>query len=154
MILMMQREIVDNHKWLTKDEFINYLSLAQAAPGPMAVNLSILIGYHKCRVVGGMAGFLGSVLPSFIILLTVAIFFKDIYNHPTTEKIFKGLRPAVVALILFPVFTFAKNVNRWEYPIFIAIGAAIYYGISPLYMILGGILGGLGLTYFKTRKKQ
>ncbi|MEG1634637.1 MAG: chromate transporter [Rikenellaceae bacterium] len=149
MILIMEREICQRRQWVTKDEFLNYLSLSQASPGPMAVNIAILIGYHRHGWKGGLCGFLGSVLPSFIILLTVAIFFRSIYTQPSVVKVFKGLRPAVVALILYPVFAFAKNVNRWEYPIIAAVGAVIYFGLSPIYIIMGCVVFGLGYAYYK-----
>lgn len=153
MILMMEEEVCTKRGWVTKEEFLNYLSLAQASPGPMAVNTAIIIGYKRCDFWGGISGFFGSVLPSFIILLIVAIFFQSIYTEPAVIKVFKGLRPAVVALILYPVFAFAKNVNRWEYPIVAAVGFAIYFGLSPMYIILGGLLFGVGYTYYKLKIK-
>lgn len=153
MILMIKREITDKNKWVDDKEFLNYLSLAQASPGPMAVNTAILIGYKQKKALGGLAGFFGSTLPSFIILLTIAIFFKDIYELDVTKRVFMGLRPAVVALILYPVFEFAKNVTRKEYPIFILVGVAIYYSISPIYFIIGAIIYGVIYTFRVGRKE-
>ncbi len=140
MILMMQREVADKQKWVEKQEFLDYLALAQASPGPMAINLAILIGYHRLGFKGGMAGFLGSALPSFIVLLLVAVFFREIYSIEVVEKIFMGIRPAVVALILLPVINFAKDVTKWEYPLCAAVAVAIFFGFPPVYIIFGAIL--------------
>ncbi len=139
MILMMQREVSEKQGWVSKNEFLDYLALAQASPGPMAINVAILIGYHRKGFKGGFAGFIGSALPSFIILLLVAIFFREIYSIEWVENLFKGIRPAVVALILLPVINFAKDVTKWEYPLFSAVAAAIYFGFSPIYLIFGTI---------------
>lgn len=152
MIVMMQREISEKNKWLTHKEFLDYLSLAQASPGPMAVNTAILIGYKQRGIAGGIAGFLGSVLPSFIVLLLVAIFFSEIDNNAYVEKTFKGLRPAVVAMILYSVIVFAKNTKKWEYPIFTVIAGIIVWGVSPIYFILGGVLSGIVYILFKSKK--
>lgn len=153
MILMMEREIADRRKWGTHEEFINFLSLAQASPGPMAVNTAILIGYKQKGAMGGICGFLGSVLPSFIILLTIAIFFQSLYQKEAVRAIFMGIRPAVVALILYPVFSFAKNVTKWEYLLFSLVGLAIYFGLSPVIFILGSIVVATAFTYYKLRKE-
>ena len=154
MIMMMQREITSKNKWMDEKEFMDYLSLAQASPGPMAVNTAILIGYRQAKLLGGIAGFLGSTLPSFIILLLIAIFFQNFSENPHVAKVFNGLRPAVVALILYTVFVFAKNVHKWEYPIFIAAAGFILLGISPLYLICIGIITGTIYTYYKTHKTK
>lgn len=152
MILMIQQEVSEKRNWVTKEEFLNYLSLAQSSPGPMAVNTAILIGYKQKRFTGGLIGFFGSVLPSFIILLTIAIFFREIYEMPETKSVFKGIRPAVVALILYPVFAFAKNVTRKEYPLFVAVAVAIYFSISPVYFICAAIVFGLCYTIYLDKK--
>jgi len=142
MILLMQREI-EHRGWVSDGEFLDYLSLAQASPGPMAVNTAILIGYRHRGVAGGVAGFLGSVLPSFIILLAIAIFFRSLYDYPATERVFAGMRPAVVALILYPVFSFSKNITRKEYPIVAAVAVAIYLGLSPVIFIVAAVVWGI-----------
>ncbi|WP_298061969.1 chromate transporter [uncultured Rikenella sp.] len=152
MIPIIQKEVIDKRRWVGKEEFINLLAVAQSAPGPMAVNVSILVGYKISRTRGAMAAFLGTVLPSFIILLVVAIFFSRIYKDPVVNSIFKGMRPAVVALILQPVFSFAKGLKYWEYGVFIAIAAAIWLKLSPVWFIAGGIAAGVGWTFWKSKR--
>ncbi|MDE6482858.1 MAG: chromate transporter [Rikenellaceae bacterium] len=153
MILLMQREI-ERRGWVSDEEFLDYLSMAQASPGPMAVNTAILIGYRHKGVAGGVAGFLGSVLPSFIILLTIAIFFRSLYDYPETERVFAGMRPAVVALILYPVFSFSKNITPKEYPIVAAVAVAIYFGLSPVIFIAAAVLWGIVICRRNMKRKK
>ena len=151
MIPIIQKEVIDRHGWVDREEFLNLLAVAQSAPGPMAVNTSIMVGYKVARTRGAVSAFFGTVLPSFIILLVVAIFFSKVYQNPVVNSIFKGMRPAVVALSLQPVFSFAKGFKCWEYAIFIAIAAAIWFGLSPLWFIVGGIVAGIGWTCWKSK---
>ena len=152
MIPIIRKEVIDKRRWVEKEEFINLLAVAQSAPGPMAVNVSIMVGYKIFRTRGAVAAFFGTVLPSFIILLVIAVFFSRIDDNPTVNSIFKGMRPAVVALILQPVFAFAKGLKYWEYGVFIVIAAAIWLQISPVWFIAGGIAAGAGRTYWKTKR--
>ena len=135
MIPIIQKEVIDKRRWVEREEFIDLLALAQSAPGPMAVNVSIMVGYEFLRTRGA-----------------VAIFFSHISEDPTVNRIFKGMRPAVVALILQPVFSFARGLRGWEYGVFVAIAGAIWAGVSPLWFIAGGIVGGMGYTYWRVKR--
>lgn len=110
MLPLIEREVVDKHHWIDAKEFVNMIALAQAAPGLIAVNSAIFIGWKIYGWKGIVATVLGAVLPSFIIILIVAMLFKEIQHNPTVEAIFKGVRPAVVALIAAAVIRMAKNI--------------------------------------------
>lgn len=99
MIPLIQREVVDNKKWLEEEEFMNMIALAQAAPGVIAVNSAIFIGYRIGGWKGLIASVLGAILPSFIIILMIAMVFRTLYQYPLVEAIMKGVRPAVVGLL-------------------------------------------------------
>ena len=152
MILLMQREIVDNQKWMKLDEFLPILTLAQSAPGPMVVNTAISIGYRTRRTYGALVAALGSVLPSFIVMILIALLFREIADNEIVIRIFKGVRPAVVSLILTAVIAFAKTEKPWTYLVSIATSLAIFYGVSPLIMILAGIITGVLYTYINRKK--
>lgn len=102
MISLLEKDIVDKQKWLGKDEFLDNLALAQSLPGIMAVNVAIAVGYKLNRYRGCIAAVLGTILPSFLIILAIAMFLTPdtIKSNATLTSIFKGIRPAVVALIL------------------------------------------------------
>ena len=101
MLPLIQREVVDKG-WLSKEDFIDLFSVAQSLPGIFAVNISIFVGYKLKKVPGGIVCALGSILPSFFIILAIALFFTHVQDNIWVEKAFKGLRPAVVALIAVP----------------------------------------------------
>lgn len=111
MISLLEEDIVNKHKWLEKEEFIDNLAIAQSLPGIMAVNVAIAVGYKLNKIWGSIFAVLGTILPSFLIILAIAMFLTPdtIKNNETLTRIFKGIRPAVVALILSPVFTTAKS---------------------------------------------
>lgn len=110
MLPLIEEEVVEKRHWLDEKEFLNMMALAQAAPGLIAVNSAIFLGHRLGGWKGVIATVLGAVLPSIIIILLIAIFFKEIRQNPTIEAIFKGIRPAVVALIVAAVIRLARKI--------------------------------------------
>ena len=117
MLPLIQRDVVDRG-WMTKEEFIDIFSVAQSLPGIFAVNISIFVGYKLKRIGGSIVCALGTILPSFLIILLIALFFTHVRDNVWVEKIFKGLRPAVVALIAVPCLTTADQalLQATDYP--------------------------------------
>ena len=109
MLPLIQREIVERKHWISEEEFVNMIALAQAAPGLIAVNSAIFIGWRCGGWKGVLGAVLGAVIPSFVIILSIAMVFTEWKNLPTIEAIFKGIRPAVVALIAAPLVGMAKR---------------------------------------------
>lgn len=150
MISIMEKEIVDKHAWLDRKEFLDQLAVAQSLPGILAVNISVAVGDRLRGLIGAVSAALGTILPSFLIILAIAIFLTPdiIKNNETVSKIFRGIRPAVVALIIAPVITSAKAAGlTWKtiiIPVAVAllIWSKIPFLSSPiLYIVIGG-LGG------------
>ena len=156
MIPLIEREVVDKYHWIDKEEFLDELAVAQSLPGILAVNISVLVGNKLRGFKGSFVAAMGTILPSFVVILLIAIFFSQIYNNPTVASIFKGIRPAVVALILAPVITTAQaaRLNKWAILIPIIVALAIWMGgVSPvLCIILGG--GGGYLYYLYTQRNK
>lgn len=153
MIPLIEREVVDKHKWISREDFIDELAIAQSLPGILAVNMSVLVGNKLRGVRGSLAAAIGTILPSFVIILLIAIFFVHIYDNPTVASIFKGIRPAVVALIVAPVLSTAKTarLNRYTFIIPIVVALVIWLGgVSPVWCIVAGGLGGY-IYYILTR---
>jgi chromate transporter len=146
MVPLIEKEVVGNKRWIEKEEFIDMLALAQSAPGPIAVNTAVFVGYKTGGYPGIILTVLGSVLPSFIIILIIAGLFTGIKDNPAVEKIFKGIRPAVVALIAAPVYRLAKNsgINRKTIAIPVTVVLmVVFVKISAVYVILASALGGI-----------
>ena len=161
MISLLEKDIVDRHNWLDKEEFVDNLAMSQSLPGTMAGNVAIPVGYKLNKLPGSIAAALGTILPSFLIILAIAIFLTPdtIKNNAVLTSIFKGIRPAVVALILAPVLTTAKSakINCKNFWIPVAIAILIWSELpilsSPiLYIIIGGIIGYF--IYSRNFKKQ
>ena len=158
MIPLIEREVV-NRGWLNKQDFIDLFAVNQSLPGIFAVNISIFVGYKLKKITGSIICALGTILPSFFIILTIALFFNHFQDNVWVVKVFNGIRPAVVALILVPCLSAAQalKLKRMEL-IFPLIGAVLIWkaGISPAYIVLAGIVGGLVYTFWikdKIKKK-
>lgn len=159
MISIIEREVVTNRKWLNGEEFLDLLSLAQSLPGILAVNIAVAIGQRLRGTRGSIVAALGTILPSFTIILVIATFLTPdfIKTNATVESIFRGIRPAVVALIVAPVISAAKAAKiGWRTAaIPVAVALLIWSGwpivSNPiLYVILGGLGGYLWLRYRET----
>ena len=145
MIPLIEAEIVTKKGWVAKEDFLDLLAIAQSAPGVFAVNIAIFIGYRLRGVKGCIVTALGAILPSFLIILCIALFFLRFKENPTVEAIFKGIRPAVVALIAVPTFNLAKAAKINRYTIWIPIISALLIwqlGFSPIWIILLTGIGG------------
>ena len=155
MLPIIEKEVVDKNHWLTKEEFLDMLAVVQSLPGPIAINSSVYIGYKIANFWGSLICALGAALPSFIIILFLAIIFTDIQDNPTIEKVFKGIRPAVVALIVIPVIFMSKTAKITWKTIWIPIAVAVlvaYLGFSPAYIIILAAIGGI--LFSLTRKDK
>jgi len=143
MIPLMERELCP--KYLSKEDFLDVLAVAQAAPGIMAINTAILTGYKVRGTRGSIFAALGAALPSLIIILLLAIFFAAYQENPIVQRVFKGVRPAVIALILVPVFNLARAANITRKTLWIPVTVALCVwglGMSPVYLVLLAGLGG------------
>lgn len=145
MIPLIESEVVNRRQWMKHHEFIDLLAVAQSLPGVFAVNMSVFIGYKLCGLRGSIISALGTVLPSFLIILSIALFFQRFKEYELVEAVFKGIRPTVVALIAVPVFNVARNagINRTTAWIPIISTLLIWqFGVSPIWIIIAAGLGG------------
>jgi len=145
MIPLIEAEVVGKHRWITKQEFVDLIAIAQSCPGVFAINMSIFIGYKLRGSWGAVSCSIGTALPSFLIILAIAMFFHQFQDNPIVASIFRGIRPAVVALIAVPTFNMARSArlslaNCWI-PV---VGALLIWllGVSPIYIILAAGIGG------------
>ena len=156
MIALVQHEVV-SRGWLTDEEFLDLFTITQSLPGIIAVNISIFIGYRLRKFRGAVVCALGTILPSFLIILAIALYFSEIQDNAWVERVFKGLRPAVVALIAVPVFTAIKSLHINKLMLLIPITSALsiwLLNISPIYVIIVSAVGGLVYSYYKIWRLQ
>ena len=152
MISVIEKEIVDRHGWIERDEFLDLLAIAQSMPGILAVNIATAIGDKIGGMRGSIVASIGTILPSFLIILAIAIFLtpETIKNNRVLSAIFMGIRPAVVALIIAPVVTSARaarlTIKTVWIPLVVALMISLNLGVvsNPIiYIILGGLGGYL-----------
>ncbi len=146
MIPLIEAEVVDKRHWVTRDEFLDLIAIAQSCPGVFAINISTFIGYKLRHTAGAISCTLGTALPSFLIILIIAIFFHQFEENPIVAAMFRGIRPAVVALIAVPTFNMARSAKLNRFTFWIPIVSALLIwllGVSPIYIIIAAALGGL-----------
>ena len=152
MIPLIEREIIERRKWIAKEDFLEMLVVAQSAPGPIALNTAVFIGYKMRGYAGAVAASLGVVVPSFSVILLVAMFFTNIRHNSVVDAAFKGMRPAVVALIVAPMINILRGMGWWAALIALAVGGAIwYFGISPVILLIAGAAVGAAYVYWSSR---
>ena len=147
MIPIIEKEVIDNRGWIERKEFLDLLTLAQSAPGPRSLNTAVFVGYKLYGYRGALTALAGVVLPSFLIILTVAIFFAQIRHNQIVDAAFKGIRPIVVALMFAPALGFARSISGVATAIAAAVALLIWYaGISPILLLLAGAVIGILLA--------
>ncbi len=150
MIPLMEQQVVTRHQWLTHSEFMDVMAVSQATPGVFAVNMASHIGYKVGGIRSGIIASLGVIFPSLVIILIIAIIFSRFRDNHWVEAAFKGIRPAVVALLAVPVFKMAKTAKVTWSNVWIPFlsTALIIFGVTPALIILAaGVAGFLyGLT--------
>ncbi len=153
MIPLIQKEVVDRRKWIDTNEFIDYLAISQTAPGILAINISIFVGNKVKGRSGSIVAALGSALPSFIMILLIAMFFNSFKDNETLEKIFRGVRPAVVALILAPLVGMIRSCKLNIYTALIPIISTLVIILTPvspaIIIVIGAIYGIITFKWIK-----
>ena len=151
MIPLIQAEL-SRRGWISEDELPDIVALSQSAPGVMAVNISIFAGHKLRGFKGSVAATLGSITPSFLMILAIAMFFVAFKDNPYVERAFKGIRPVVVSLIAIPMVNMArrscKNVWHWLLAVVSLLLVALL-NVSPIYIISCVLVLGFSITYYK-----
>ena len=145
MIPLIEEEVVNRKQWVSKDEMLDLIAIAQSCPGVFAINIATFIGYKLRKTRGAICTTLGTAMPSFLIILAIAMFFSQFKDNKVVAAIFRGIRPAVVALIAVPTFNLGKRAQLNRYTIWIPIACALAIwalGVSPIYIIIIAAIGG------------
>lgn len=152
MLALVEQAVVRQKKWIDEDEFWKMITIVQSLPGVFAVNTALYVGYRIAGKAGAAVSFLGAVLPSLIIIGAISTCFQEFRENETVMKIFAGIRPCVVALILAPsVKMFIKSKLSWKFlPIPILVAAAVVFlKMSPVYIIMATIIFTIAWEYWK-----
>ena len=150
MVAMFERELVENKKWLKKDEFIDVIAIAESTPGPIAINTATYVGYKQCGVLGSVFATLGVILPSFIIIFLISLFFDRFLQLKWVQFAFKGIQACVVFLILSAGFNMLKAIKKNAINLIVLLSTIVclvafsLFAISfssIFYILIGGAIG-------------
>ncbi len=154
MIPVIQREVVEEKRWLEEEEVTDLFALAGSIPGAIAINAATFIGYRIAGITGAIAATIGVMIPTFFIVVALSIFYVFFSGHPKVEAAFEGIRPAVVALIVFAAFKMRKSavVDKTTF----AVAAAafmllLFFRFHPVFVIALGAVSGILLIGIKDR---
>lgn len=145
MIPIIEEEVVKKRRWIDEELFTDLIAVAQTCPGVFAANISIFIGYKLRKTKGAMVTCLGTCLPSFLIILLIAMFFHQFMDIPWIAAMFRGIRPAVVALIAVPTFNMAWRTGINLRTVWIPVVSALLIwlcGVNPIWIIIAAGIGG------------
>ena len=153
MIPIIEREVITRRGWIEEKEFYDLLTLAQSAPGPISLNTAVFVGYKMYGYRGALSALIGVVLPSFLILLLVAMFFSQIRQNSIVDAAFRGMQPIVVAIMLAPVLGFTRGMHWSMMSVAAALALVVWhFEISPIYFLIVG--GVAGLAWAAIRGKE
>ena len=151
MVPVIQKEMVERAKLIKEEEFLDIIAVAQSLPGAVAVNTSVFVGFKLYGIPGALSALLGTVLPSMIVITVLAVFYQQVQNIESIELFFKGVRPAIVALIFMAAVKLAKNLDATRFNILVGAGAFIgivFFEIHPILVIIAAAT----LGYIRNRK--
>ncbi|HBG53240.1 MAG TPA: chromate transporter [Rikenellaceae bacterium] len=157
MLPVIEREVVERKKWITKEVFTDILAVTQTMPGVIAVNIAVAVGYRVKGTGGSLVSVLGAVCAPFFSILVLAVFFQNFRENSVVEKIFMGMRPVVVSLIAVPVITTMRSIGLTYATGLIAVAATVLIwlmGVSPVWIILAAGMGGYVWFRIETYRKR
>ena len=156
MLPILEKEIVDNKKWATREELLDYYAVGQCTPGIIAVNTATFIGHKTKGIIGGIIATLGVITPSVIIILLIASFLKNFSEIAFVQSAFNGIRVAVCALIISSVIGLFKKGIKDYLGIIIALltfGIVAFFSLSPVIIVVFAIIIGISYNLARERKK-
>ena len=159
MIALLENEFVEKKKWLTKDEFLDMLAIAESTPGPIAINSATFIGYKTAGVLGSTFATLGVVLPSFIIIFVISLFLDKFLTFTVVANAFRGIQACVVYLIGSTGLKLFKQMEKKALPIgimstiLVCMIAFSLFAIKFSSIVFILITGIIGIVSFYSNKK-
>lgn len=155
MIPLIQKEIVENKKWITDDDILEIIAIAESTPGPIAINSATFVGYRVCGVLGSAFATFGVVLPSFVIILLISHILRQFQEIQAVQYAFNGIRAGVLALLIKALYTMYKKAPKglWAYIVMAgAFAVTAFTNVNVLFVIIGCALFGL-ITSFITKRR-
>ena len=157
MIPIIQKEAVEKHGWVTDDDILEIIAIAESTPGPIAINSATFVGYRTCGVLGSVAATLGVVLPSFVIIFAISFVLRQFQELTAVQYAFQGIRAGVLALLCKALWgMYKKNQKNWASYIVMAASFLLtaFLDVSVLPVLAGCAVFGLVTAKIMERKVQ
>lgn len=160
MISQIKEYIVEKKKWISEEELLDIITIAESTPGPIAINMATYVGYKKMKILGSLCATLGVVLPSFIIIYIISLFLQKFMEFEIVQYLFVGINCSVAFLIVKTGFSLLKNIEKKIVPtvtfiivfILMVLFEIIGISFSSIYFIIIG--GAIGIIYYALICKQ
>ncbi|WP_075603456.1 chromate transporter [Saccharicrinis aurantiacus] len=151
MLPLLERELIENKKWITKDELLEILSISQMTPGTIAINAATYIGNKQGGILGGILASAGIILPSLIIVTSLYFLMGNSMTNEYVQKAFLGIRACLVAMIIHSVYKLFKTgiKSHLQFFIFLAALLGLFLGLNPIMAIILGIISGVGIYFLE-----
>lgn len=154
MLPIIKRELEEKRGWVSSEEFLDVVAVSMSVPGAIVINTAANVGYRIKGIPGSLAAVAGASLPSFIVILAIAIFFIQFQDYPAVQAVLQGIRPAVAALIAAAIFKVGKPILtnlKSLFFVFIFLAFSLVLDLHPILIILMGAL--VGLTLYRKPKE-
>jgi len=152
MIPLIEREVVEEKKWVDKEKIIDIFAVAESLPGATALNSSGFVGYAVAGIPGAIVALVGNMIPSVVIVLTLSVLFVQYSTYPAVKSAFRGIYPVIVGMIGYAANKIGKTAIRDAIGIVLAaisFVAALFLQIEPIPLIIFGAVAGLIINSIK-----
>lgn len=155
MIPLIQNEAVEKKHWVTDDDILEVVAIAESTPGPIAINSATFVGYKAAGVLGSVCATLGVVLPSFVIILVLSFVLRQFQSIQAVQYAFNGIRAGVLALLVKALWTmYKKSPKGWVS--YVVIGASFvlttFFPVNVIFVLIGcGVFGLVTARYMERR---
>jgi chromate transporter len=155
MLPLIEKEVVDNQKWISEEDIVDVFAIAQSAPGVIAINSSIFVGYKISGLIGAVTAAAGVILPSFIIILAIAYLLLNIQDNIYIGKAFAGIRAGVTAMIGLSAVKLGKSIIKDKFSALLATLSFMAIVIFDVHAIIAIVSGGIaGYIFYGVRRKK
>ena len=155
MIPLIQKEAVEKNKWVTDDDILEIIAIAESTPGPIAINSATFVGYRACGVLGSFFATLGVVLPSFLVILAISFVLRQFQELRAIQYAFQGIRAGVLALLFKALWGMYKKTPKGWVSYVVMAGAFLataFLHVNVLYVIIGCAVFGLVTSLIADRR--
>ena len=157
MIPLIQKEVVEKHNWITDEDVLDIVAIAESTPGPIAINSATFVGYRTAGTYGAFIATFGVILPSFLVILLVSFLLRQYGDIRPIQYAFQGIRAGVLALIVNALFSMYRQAPKHLFSYLVMLAAFIlvaFLQISPVFVILACAIAGILFSLFTTRREK